>query len=232
MTSSLPGSARPPWATAPRWAARVPLPVMLDVSILAPTLLNEQLPSAPPGGFVTDSSTDLIHRSRSSTVFDLFRARVLLHPSRVAVQDARGAYTYRELEDRSVRLAGALAARGIRRGDPIAILSENRVEYLQVVLAAARLGAVVACLNWRLTAREIDECLNVVTPSLVVVSPRHRQLLAAASDDPPATLVIGDALEAFLAADTHAAGEDVTGEDVTGEDVDPEDPLLVLYTSG
>jgi acyl-CoA synthetase (AMP-forming)/AMP-acid ligase II len=170
--------------------------------------------------------TDVIHRSRASTVFDLFQARARLHPSRVAVQDARGAQTYRELEDRSVRLAGALAARGIRRGDPIAILSENRVEYLQVVLAAAKLGAVVACLNWRLTAREIDESLKVVTPSMVVVSPRHRHLLPAATED-RATLVIGDALDAFLAADTHAAGKDVTGEDV-----DPEDPLLVIYTSG
>ena len=176
---------------------------------------------------MANSWTDLIHRSRSSTVFDLYQARALLHPSRVAVQDARGAYTYRELEDRSVRLAGALAARGIRRGDPIAILSENRVEYLQVVLAAAKLGAVVACLNWRLTAREIDACLKVVSPSLVVVSPRHRHLLRAATDDSAATLVIGDSLEASLAACTRAVGDDVTSEDV-----DPEDPLLVLYTSG
>lgn len=175
--------------------------------------------------------TDLIHRSRASTVSDLFRARALLHPSRVAVQDATGAQTYRELEDRSVRLAGALAARGIGRGDPIAILSENRVEYLQVVLAAAKLGAVVACLNWRLTAPEIDESLNVVTPSLIVVSPRHRHLLPA-TDDRTATLVIGDELEAFIAAGTHAASEGLTSEDVTGADVDPEDPLLVIYTSG
>jgi len=171
--------------------------------------------------------TDLIHQSRSSTVFDLFRGRALLHPGRVAVQDARCALTYRELEDRSVGLAGALAARGIGRGDPIAILSENRVEYLQVVLAAARLGAVVACLNWRLTAREIDESLKVVTPSLTVVSPRYRHLLPTATRDSTATLVIGEELEAFLASGTPA-----TSEDMTSADVDPEDPLLVLYTSG
>jgi acyl-CoA synthetase (AMP-forming)/AMP-acid ligase II len=171
--------------------------------------------------------TDLIHRSRASTVFDLFQARARLHPGRVAVQDAGGARTYRELEDRSVGLAGALAARGIGRGDPVAILSENRAEYLEVVLAAARLGAVVACLNWRLTAREIDEALAVVTPSLVVVSPRHRHLLPAAIGDRTPTVVIGDALEALLAADTHAAGQDVAGDDV-----EPEDPLLVIYTSG
>ena len=171
--------------------------------------------------------TDLIRRSRASTVFDLFHARALLHPRRVAVQDARRAQTYRGLEDSSVRLADALAARGIRRGDPIAILSENRVEYLQVVLAAARLGAVVACLNWRLTAREIDEALRVVTPSLVVVSPRHRHLLPDADDDRTAILVIGDDLEAFVAAGTHKASADVSSEDV-----DSEDPLLVLYTSG
>jgi len=171
--------------------------------------------------------TDLIRRSRASTVFDLFRARARLHPGRVAVRDAGGVHTYGELADRSLRLAGALSARGVGRGDPVAILSENRVEYLQVVLAAARLGAVVACLNWRLTAREVEEALQVVTPSLVVVSPRHRRLLSAAVGERTATVVIGDALDAFV-----AAGADAAGGEVGGEGVDPEDPLLVLYTSG
>jgi acyl-CoA synthetase (AMP-forming)/AMP-acid ligase II len=168
------------------------------------------------------SSGAAIAQSSASTVFDLFRARALLHPGRVALQDARVTRTYGDLEERSGRLAGALAARGIGRGDPIAILSENRVEYLEVVVAAARLGAVVACLNWRLTSRETEESLGVVTPSLVVASPRHRHLLPAATDDRPGILVIGEELESFLA----------TGTPPAPERVDPEDPLLVIYTSG
>ena len=166
--------------------------------------------------------TDLIRESSASTVFGLFQARAGLHPGRVAAQDARVTRSYGELEDRSVRLAAALSARGIGRGDQIAILSENRVEYLEVVLAAARLGAVVACLNWRLTPREIDESLDVVTPSLVVVSPRHQNLLQAATQGRRASLVIGEEFEASLALRTNAATERV----------DPEDALLVIYTSG
>jgi acyl-CoA synthetase (AMP-forming)/AMP-acid ligase II len=166
--------------------------------------------------------TDLVRQSSASTVFGLFQARARLHPRRIAVQDARVARGYGELEDRSVRLAAAFAARGIRRGDRVAMLSENRVEYVEVMLAAARLGAVVACLNWRLTPREIDECLDVVTPSLVVVSPRHQDLLPAITDDRRGRLVIGAEFEAFVAS----------GAPASAEVVDPEDPLLVIYTSG
>jgi acyl-CoA synthetase (AMP-forming)/AMP-acid ligase II len=166
--------------------------------------------------------TDLIQQSSASTVFGLFQARARLHPRRVAIQDARVTRSYGELEDRSVRLAAALAGRGIGRGDQMAILSENRAEYLEVVLAAARLGAVVACLNWRLTPREIDECLEVVTPSLVVVSPRHHDLLQTATDGRFPSLILGEAFEATVAV----------GTDGPTERGDPEDPLLVIYTSG
>ena len=166
--------------------------------------------------------TDLVRQSSASTVFGLFQARARLHPGRIAVHDARVARAYGELENRSVRLAAAFAARGVGRGDRVAILSENRVEYLEVILAAARLGAVVACLNWRLTPREIDECLDVVTPSLVVASPRHQDLLRAATDGRYSSLVMGAEFEAFLAS----------GAPAPAEDVDPEEPLLVIYTSG
>jgi acyl-CoA synthetase (AMP-forming)/AMP-acid ligase II len=52
-----------------------------------------------------------------------------------------------------------LAARGVRHGDRIALLSENRLEVLELFLAAARLGAIVACQNWRLAAPELAHCL-------------------------------------------------------------------------
>src|SRR5688572_14362504 len=120
-----------------------------------------------------------VTRAARSTVGSLFRARVRQFPSRIAIQsgalcsnaacsdavgsDAAGParLDYRELDARVARLAGALAALGVARGERVALLSENRPEYLEVLLAAARLGASVACQNWRLTAAELAHCIEL-----------------------------------------------------------------------
>ncbi|MBS2020215.1 MAG: AMP-binding protein [Deltaproteobacteria bacterium] len=165
-------------------------------------------------------SDPLVRRAAGSTIASVVSAHARLHPERLALEDARVSLTYRELDARTRRLANAFAARGVLRGDRIAVLSENRSEYLEVFLAAARLGAIVACQNWRLAAPELAHCLALVEPRCVLASPRFEDRVA---DRAP--LVFGDAFEAAVA---QAAPLDV---DVDPE-VEPEDPLLILYTSG
>src|SRR4051812_40382843 len=91
----------------------------------------------------------LVARASASTVGSLFAAQARLFPDRVAVVDggpgvntAAGVgppgglggrnLTYGALATRVRRLAGALAARGVGRGARVAILSENRAEYLEL----------------------------------------------------------------------------------------------------
>src|ERR1041384_4228117 len=97
-----------------------------------------------------------VARASVSTVSGLFLSQVRQHPDRIAVEDwgsskasgektaseSAGAepvrrFSYRQLEQRMRRLAAALAASGVSRGDRVALLSENRAEYLEVFLAAA-----------------------------------------------------------------------------------------------
>ena len=125
----------------------------------------------------------LVRRAAASSVASLFVARARIHPGRLAVEDAARTLTYGELAERTRRLAGALASRGVKRGDRVALLSENRAEYLEVFLAAARLGAIVACPSWRLAPPELAYCLELVSPSLVFASPRHAEKLGAMAGD-------------------------------------------------
>ena len=165
-----------------------------------------------------------VRRSASSTVATLFAARARVHPDRTALEDATRSIAYGELDRRTTRLAGELEARGIDRGSRVAILSENRTEYLEVFLAAARLGAIVACQNRRLAPPELAHCLDLVEPAAVVVSPRHVETLAGlARPTEEAVLVLGDDYERRLLA---------APEPSLRDDVDPEDALLILYTSG
>jgi fatty-acyl-CoA synthase len=165
----------------------------------------------------------VVARASRSTVATLFAGRARVHPGRPAVDDGQRVVTYGRLEERAARLAGVLRARGVARGDRVAILSENRVEYLELYLAAARIGAAVACQNWRLSTSELAHCIGLVEPVCVVVSARHEAKLATASSSGPTPLVLGPAYEQAMDAATDAP---------IGDDVEPEDALLILYTSG
>ncbi len=157
------------------------------------------------------------------TVHGLFRASVRRDPHAVAISTAAGRITYGELDGRVLRLAAGLAALGIARGDRIALLSENRPEYVEVELAAACLGAIVACQNWRLVEAELQHCIDLVDPKIVIVSRRFEETARRLSLGGRRILVIEDEYEDLVR--THAPMADLPA-------VDPEDGLVILYTSG
>ena len=169
------------------------------------------------------STSDLTRRAAGSTVGSMIAARAKLAPNKIAIESKSGTLTYGQLDDRANRLASHLASLGVDRGERIAILSENRAEYLEVHLAAAKLGAIVACQNWRLAPPELDHCISLVAPRVMLMSPRHAGLLATVEYKEATGITFGSEYEAALAAADPSPVE---------RDVDPEDGLFILYTSG
>ncbi len=157
------------------------------------------------------------------TVHGLFRACVRRDPDAVALNTASARLTYRELDERVLRLASALAAMGVVRGERIALLSENRQEYAEIELAAACLGAIVACQNWRLAPAELQHCISLVEPCLVIASERYAPT-ARGLDLRGRRLLVLEAEYERLLSDADPLAE--------LPDVDPEDGLVILYTSG
>ncbi len=162
-----------------------------------------------------------VSRATTSTVWSLFASRAAVDPGRIAVVDGDREITYKHLAARVASCATALAVRGVGTGDRIALLSENRVEVLEVLLGAARLGAIVACQNWRLAAPELKHCLDLVDPVLCIVSQRHHAKLVEIAPERP-TLAFGAHYINALAAIPPVAPPRV----------DPENALVILYTSG
>ncbi|HEX3842127.1 MAG TPA: AMP-binding protein [Acidimicrobiales bacterium] len=78
------------------------------------------------------------------------------HPGRLAavMADGSAGLTYRQLEDRSQRLASAIAGRGLGPGDRVAILLDNHPSYFVAAWAAQRAGVAYTPVNWHLTAEE------------------------------------------------------------------------------
>jgi fatty-acyl-CoA synthase len=100
---------------------------------------------------------------------DITAQRALLKPDAVAFRDlARGTtLTYHELEINVRSLAGFLRAEGVGEGDRIAVLCRNRIEFFELLFAAAKLGAVLVPLNWRMPAGELAPLVRDAAPKLM-----------------------------------------------------------------
>ena len=87
---------------------------------------------------------------------DLLRNPAKRFPDRLAVIEGSRRLTFAEVDRRADQLAAALQARGIEPGDRVALLAMNELEYLEIQVAAQRLGAILVPLNYRLVAPELD----------------------------------------------------------------------------
>jgi acyl-CoA synthetase (AMP-forming)/AMP-acid ligase II len=160
-------------------------------------------------------------RAARSTVYSLFSEQARRTPMAPAMRQGLRTLTYGELDAAVSNAAHCLHAAGMRTGDRVAVLSQNCIEYTLIQLAAARLGAIVACLNWRLSPPELSYCIGLVRPRLLLVSERFEALRAATILPVERHCELRQFLQATpgeLAAPTL--------------DLDPEAGLLLLYTSG
>ncbi|MEU6157999.1 acyl-CoA synthetase [Streptomyces sp. NPDC047130] len=78
--------------------------------------------------------------------------------------------TYGELDERSIRLAGVLRSAGLRRGDVVALLSDNSPHSYEVYWAAVRSGMYITAVNSHLTAPEVAHIVRDSGAAALVVS--------------------------------------------------------------
>jgi acyl-coenzyme A synthetase/AMP-(fatty) acid ligase len=98
----------------------------------------------------------------------------------LARDGARREWGFGEVSQRSARLAGTLAGRGVGRGDVVMTLIGNRPEWVLSMLACFRLGAVVLPCTEQLRAKDLRLRLAVARPRLVIADERNGAALAEA----------------------------------------------------
>lgn len=98
--------------------------------------------------------------TRSFNLADLFEVVASTVPERTAFICGAQHLSYRDLDQRATRLASALHARGIRRGDNVGIALHNSAEYLEAFFACCKIGAAPANVNYRYVAEELRYLLG------------------------------------------------------------------------
>ncbi|WP_179278266.1 fatty-acid--CoA ligase FadD5 [Rhodococcus sp. 15-649-2-2] len=165
------------------------------------------------------------HLARRNNWNNQVRRHALMQPAAVALRFQGRSISWRELDDRVSRFAGALAGLGVGFGDRVLILMLNRPEYLEAVLAINALGALAVPVNFRMTAPEVA-FLAQNSGSTVVITDETLAPLAEAvvaqSDSLNAAVTVGESYETMLSGSEPAHIVDV-----------PDDaPALIMYTSG
>jgi fatty-acyl-CoA synthase len=171
---------------------------------------------------------DDVAHARSHALGDLLRRSALRDPGKLALVGGDVRWTYAEFDDTVNRTAAALAARGVAKGERIAVLSHNCVEYAVLDFALARLGAVMVPINFMLGAEEIAFILE------------HSGASGVIAEDALADRVAGAdvRLRGWIGSPAPDGWEDVqewlSHPDATPPDVqvDDDDTLRLMYTSG
>lgn len=128
--------------------------------------------------------------------------------------------SYADLDERSSRVAQALRAAGLGPGSRVAYIGKNAPEFFDLLFGAAKIGAVTAPVNWRLTPAEIAA---VVADAGAPVTVLDAEFASLAGELPGTVVLTGDEHERWLAAHPAEDPGYVGGSD---------DIVVQLYTSG
>jgi 2-furoate---CoA ligase len=164
----------------------------------------------------------------------VLRAAAERDPGALAIVDGTTRLTYAEWNARVNRAASALAKLGLHRGDRVVVLMRNREETATVWAALQKLGAVYAPMNFRLTPSEVESCVTLVRPSVLVFEERTRDLagtVLAGLGAGVRAIYVGDgpAPAGALGFEALLAGASESEPDVT---VGAGDLSLIFFTSG
>ncbi|MBR0851574.1 AMP-binding protein [Bradyrhizobium diazoefficiens] len=166
---------------------------------------------------------------------EMLSAHARLAPDRLGTRDLDRAMNFSQWNDRACRLANALLGLGLAKGDRVAILAYNCVEWSEIFAATAKSGLVAVPINFRLVGKEVEFIVNnseaaaiIVQDELAGVIEEIRGAIPVAADrfihfgNRPCPAGYRD-YEAFLSAGS--ARE-------TGQRVALSDPWTLMYTSG
>lgn len=170
----------------------------------------------------------LVYAERPGNVNELLRRTVSRFPEREALVMHNESLTYNEMHRLIEHIASRLySGYGVRKGDRVAILLGNCIEYALVFFACSRIGAIAVPLNTRLTPKEIQFMLEQ-SGSMMIITDMEFADKAAGIDSVSVKFIVGGEREGFIPF----AGLIAPADPAPHADIDEQEPLYIMYTSG
>ena len=164
----------------------------------------------------------------------MLSAHARLFPGKTGARDLERSLTFRQWNARACRLANALLGLGLRKGDRIAVLAYNCLEWAEIYAATAKAGLVTVPVNFRLTALEAAYIIENAEVSAIIV---QDDLLGVVEEMGPGLSVARDRIIRFGGAPM-SGYRDYEALMGAASDAEPQqhhslaDPWTLMYTSG
>ncbi len=110
---------------------------------------------------------------------DLFSRNAKVFPNAESILFHGESTTFKALESKIDYLSGTLKTKNIQKGDRIAVLALNHPEFFTIFGGAAKVGAILVPINWRLSLREVDYILSDITPKFLFISSNFEDLITS-----------------------------------------------------
>ncbi len=184
-------------------------------------------------------------KPRPLSTRDCFAARVeataARYPEHTAIIFEGRVLSWSELNAFANQYVGALRSIGIKRGDCVSVMLENRIEYVALLIALNKLGAISALINTNLTGGPLVHCMSITDSVMCIFGEERLEAITDVREDPALAgvtryLFVPDADEFecpgwALNLAEEAADEDRSNPPETGQ-MTLGDTALYIFTSG
>jgi long-chain acyl-CoA synthetase len=152
----------------------------------------------------------------------------------IRTQDDSYAISWNDLRGRVHRIAGGLAKLGVKKGDTVALMLNNRPEFIPSDLAAVSLGAIPFSIYQTSSAEQIQYVVSDAGSRVAIVETMFLELFMKAKEDLPEiehVIVVDGAGGTHTLEELEAMDADFDPTE-TVEELEPDDMLTLIYTSG
>ncbi len=168
------------------------------------------------------------------TIGESVRVNAVKYPDRLAFKDKQRSLTFKQLDKRTNQVANALMSLGLKKGDRLSVVMQNCIEFIEVYLGAAKVGIIVAPVNWRFAPKEAKHVISNSDAKALITCAECHQLVDKVRSD--VRIRKGMYLHTGKKVPSGFKSYDELVEGASDDDpnvkVDGKDPWVILYTSG
>ena len=176
-----------------------------------------------------------LDKNKSLTVPDMIEESIDKFPNNIAIEFEDKSYTYSDLDKESNQVANWAINKGYKTGDVVALLMENKPEFIFIWLGLSKLGITIACLNNNIKSKSLAHCIQTSKSKSLILSSDLIDNYSSAEDlidDQLSVYVSGDKVQGFENIDDDNEKNTNRPNASIRETLSNSESLFYIYTSG
>ena len=176
-----------------------------------------------------------LDKNKSLTVPDMIEESIDKFPNNIAIEFEDKSYTYSDLDKESNQVANWAINKGYKTGDVVALLMENKPEFIFIWLGLSKLGITIACLNNNIKSKSLAHCIQTSKSKSLILSSDLIDNYSSAEDlidDQLSVYVSGDKVQGFENIDDDNEKNTNRPNSSIRKTLSNSESLFYIYTSG